>query len=112
MTLYFSWAKVFLKVLTFMFLPSSVSFSTHHVLLSGVFDYGTRTRKEEWALAEEKKISLITLGLFAHLPGNGSKYFSIKRNVGLFSPVFPELGSRKYQVSVIMISKTVEFCPD
>jgi len=40
--------------------------------------------KKEWAVAEEKKISLITLGLFAHLPGNDSKYFSIKRNVGIF----------------------------
>lgn len=62
------------------------SFSTHRALLSGISDYSTWTRKKkkkEWAVAEEKKISLITLVLFAHLPENDSKYFSIKRNVGI-----------------------------
>ena len=34
------------KVLAFMLRPSSVSFSTHHALLSGIFDYSTWTRKK------------------------------------------------------------------
>lgn len=45
--------------------------------------------KNNGLLLRRRKISLITLELFAHLPGNGSKYLSIKRNIGIFLLCFP-----------------------
>ena len=51
---------------------------------AGVVDLGKiELNQYKKTFAEEKKISLITLVLFAHLPENDSKYFSIKRNVGI-----------------------------
>ena len=90
--------------------PSSVSFSTHHALLSGIFDYSTWTRKKRMGCCWREENLIDNSGCLLTYLKMTQSISVLKEMLEFFSGA--ELGVREYQVSIIVISKAVEVCPD